>query len=39
MTSILIGFGVGRMVLHIVAMAGDHEWGWHWKGIMREVRL
>jgi hypothetical protein len=27
----------GRIALHLIAMARDLEWSWHWAGIMREV--
>lgn len=34
--NIFIDTHAGRVVLHIVAMCGDHEWHWHWVGIVRE---
>jgi len=27
----------GRILLHLVAMMGDHQWAWHWAGIVREL--
>ena len=27
----------GRIVLHLICMAHDRKWGWHWAGIHREV--
>jgi hypothetical protein len=27
----------GRVVLHMIAMLGDHQWRWHLAGIRREV--
>ena len=29
----------GRVVLHVIAMFGDHQWRWHLAGIRREVLL
>lgn len=28
---------IGRIVLHILAALGDHQWAWHRAGIMREL--
>jgi hypothetical protein len=27
----------GRVLLHIAAALADHQWGWHWAGIKREL--
>jgi hypothetical protein len=27
----------GRIALHLIALARDWQWSWHWAGIMREV--
>jgi hypothetical protein len=37
--SFLCGCRIGRICLHIVAMIGDHQFLWHWAGIMRELLL
>lgn len=29
---------LGRCVLHLLAMAGDREFTFHWHGILREAR-
>ena len=33
---ILARFSVGRVVLHVIAMAGDREFRFHAAGILRE---
>jgi hypothetical protein len=35
---ILARYSVGRVVLHLMAMAGDGAFGFHMAGILRECR-
>ena len=36
MTLILAKNRFGRMVLHLICLAHDGKWRWHWAGIGRE---
>ena len=36
MTLILAKSRFGRMVLHLICLAHDGKWRWHWAGIWRE---
>jgi len=36
MTLILAKSRFGRMVLHLICLAHDGQWRWHWAGIWRE---
>ncbi len=31
-------FSLGRIVLHLLCACQDHEFQWHWRGILREIR-
>ena len=29
----------GRIALHVLCAARDHRFGWHWRGVARELAL
>ena len=33
----LAEFSLGRIVLHLVCACRDHNFRWHWHGILREI--
>jgi hypothetical protein len=37
MQATLVQSHAGRIVLHVVAALRDHEWSWHWAGVVREL--
>jgi len=39
MSTILIQFSIGRIILHVVCLCADHKWQWHFNGIERELHI
>ncbi len=37
MTQAMTNSRIGRLLLHTICAFRDHHWGWHWRGIIREV--
>ena len=35
----LARYSFGRVVLHLICLARDGEWRWHWAGVLREFRV
>jgi hypothetical protein len=33
----LAALSLGRIVLHLVCAWRDHQFRWHWRGILREI--